>query len=322
MKVGVFDVVLADLSLEETCAFLEQEGVQAIEVGCGGFPGKAHCNPKELLADEGKRKEFADTIARHGLVISGLSSHGNMLHPVQEIAARFEEDLTDAVLLAEQLGVKVVNTFSGCPGGSPADQSPNWIVASWPEDFSKALQYQWEDVLIPYWQKKAAFAREHGVKFALEMHPGFPVYNTRSLIKLREAVGEEIGANLDPSHLLWQGMDPCAVIRALGKAGAIYHFHAKDTRIDPYNTALNGVLDITHYSDELNRSWMFCSVGYGQGSDFWKNVVSELRMANFDGALSIEHEDCLMSGREGLKKAIECLKSVVLYEERGAMYWA
>ena len=152
MKIGVFNVVLQDMSLEEACAFLQEQGVEAIEVGCGGYPGKSHCNPAELLADEGKRKEFANTIASHGLTISGLSSHGNMLHPVKEVAARFEEDLVQAVLLAEQLGVKIVNTFSGCPGGSPEDRTPCWITTPWPEDFSKALEYQWNDVLIPYWK--------------------------------------------------------------------------------------------------------------------------------------------------------------------------
>lgn len=316
MKIGVFDVILADMGLEEACAYLESLGVEAIEVGCGGYPGKSHCDPARLLEDGGKRREFEETIRRHGLTISGLSSHGNMLHPIKEAAARFEEDLVNAVLLAERLGVKVVNTFSGCPGGSPIDRSPNWVIAAWPEDFKKALDYQWEEVLIPYWKEKAAFAREHGVRFALEMHPGFLVYNTRTLLKLREAVGEEIGANLDPSHLLWQGMDPCAVIRALGREGAIYHFHAKDTRIDSYNTAINGVLDLACDGDPRGRSWMFRSVGYGQGTDFWKNIVSELRMAGFDGALSIEHEDPLMSVKEGLEKAVECLKGVVLYEEQ------
>lgn len=322
MKVGVFNVVLGDMSFEDACAYLEEQGVEAIEIGCGGYPGKAHCNAEELLADEEKRKEFKETMERHGLVISGLSSHGNMVHPVKEIAEQFDRDLTNAVLLAEKLGVTVVNTFSGCPGGSQEDRTPNWITSPWPDDFSEALNYQWEQVLIPYWKEKAAFAREHGVKFALEMHPGFTVYNTRTLLRLRAAVGEEIGANLDPSHLLWQGMDPCMVIRTLGKEHAIYHFHAKDTKIDAYNTAVNGVLDTTHYSDEINRSWIFRSVGYGQGTDFWKNIVSELRLAGYDGALSIEHEDSLMSGNEGLKKAITCLKSVVLTEDRGNMYWA
>ena len=156
----------------------------------------------------------------------------------------------------------------------------------------------------------------------MELHPGFCVYNTKSLLKLREAVGPQIGANFDPSHLIWQGMDPCVSIRELGKAGALFHFHAKDTRIDPVNTARNGVLDTTHYGNELERSWIFRSVGYGHGEDYWKAIVSELRLAGYDYAISIEHEDSLMSGREGLLKAIQCLKNVLIFEERGNMYWA
>ena len=148
------------------------------------------------------------------------------------------------------------------------------------------------------------------------------VYNTRSLLKLREAVGPEIGANLDPSHLIWQGMDLIAVIRELGKANAIFHFHAKDTKVDAINTAVNGVLDTQHYSEELTRSWIFRSVGYGHGEDYWKAIASELRLAGYDYAISIEHEDSLMSGKEGLLKAIGCLKNSLIFEDRGNMYWA
>lgn len=193
-----------------------------VEIGCGGFPGTAHCNAAELLADENKQKEFLDTIHKYGLEISALSAHGNAVHPDKAIAKKFDEDLTNAILLAEKLGVPVVNTFSGCPGGSPEDKTPNWVTCPWPDDFSEILEYQWNDVLIPYWKEKVAFAKAHNVhKIALELHPGFCVYNTRSLLKLREAVGPEIGANLDPSHLIWQGMDLIAVIRELGKANAI-----------------------------------------------------------------------------------------------------
>ena len=181
----------------------------------------------------------------------------------------------------------------------------------------------WNDVLIPYWKEKVAFAKAHNVhKIALELHPGFCVYNTRSLLKLREAVGPEIGANLDPSHLIWQGMDLIAVIRELGKANAIFHFHAKDTKVDAINTAVNGVLDTQHYSEELTRSWIFRSVGYGHGEDYWKAIASELRLAGYDYAISIEHEDSLMSGKEGLLKAIGCLKNSLIFEDRGNMYWA
>lgn len=293
-----------------------------IEIGCGGHPGKAHCDAELLLKDEAKYEEFKATIAKYELQISALSAHGNMVHPVKEIADKFDEDLTNAILLAEKLGVPVVNTFSGCPGGSPEDKTPNWVTCSWPEDYMHALEYQWNEVLIPYWKKKAAFAKEHGIKIALELHPGFCVYNTKTLLRLREAAGPEIGANFDPSHLIWQGMDPCAAIRELGKQGAIFHFHAKDTKIDPINCNVNGVLDTTHYGDEINRSWIFRSVGYGHGEEYWKAMISELRLAGYDYAISIEHEDSLMTGKEGLSKAISFLQNVLIFEDRGQMFWA
>lgn len=323
MKLGVFTVVLGDLPLDEACGFLAENGVQMVEIGCGGFPGKAHCDAAKLLADDVKCKEFMDTIHKHGLEISALSSHGNMVHPDKKIAKAFDDDLTNAILLAEKLGVPVVNTFSGCPGGSPEDKTPNWVTCPWPDDFSHILDYQWNEVLIPYWKEKVAFAKAHGVhKIALELHPGFCVYNTKTLLRLREAVGPEIGANFDPSHLIWQGMDPVTCIRELGKAGALFHFHAKDTKVDPANTALNGVLDTVHYGKELERSWIFRSVGYGHGEEYWKAIASELRLAGYDYAISIEHEDSLMSGREGLLKAIGCLKDSLIFEDRGSMFWA
>lgn len=323
MKLGTLTNVLGFMPLEDACRFLSENGVQMVEIGCGGYPGKDHCDPKILLNDEGKLEEFKATIKKYNLEISALSSHGNMVHPNREVAEKFDSDLTDAILLAEKLGVPVVNTFSGCPGGSPQDTEPNWVTCAWPEDFLRILDYQWNEVLIPYWKKKVAFAREHGIhKIALELHQGFCVHNTRTLLKLREAVGPEIGANLDPSHLIWQGMDPCACIRELGKVGAIYHFHAKDTKVDAWNTAVNGVLDTQHYSDEKNRSWIFRAVGYGHGEEYWKDIITQLRLAGYDYAISIEHEDSLMSGKEGLLKAIQCLKNVLLFEDRGTMYWA
>jgi len=152
------------------------------------------------------------------------------------------------------------------------------------------------------------------------MHPGFCVYNPETLLKLRNAVGDIIGANFDPSHLFWQGIDPVAAIRKLGPA--IYHFHAKDTKIDELNTATNGVLDTKHYSDEINRSWIFRTVGYGHGYQVWKDIVSNLKMVGYDDVLSIEHEDSLMSVNEGLRKAIDFLKEVMIFEKTSGMWWA
>lgn len=323
MKLGVLTALFANKTLDETCAYLAGKGVQTIEIGCGGYPGKAHCDPKILLNDDAKLEEFKETIEKHGLKISALSCHANPVHPNKETAKNFDDDLTDAILLCEKLGVDVLNTFSGCPGDSETSQLPNWVTCPWPEDFLAVLDYQWNEVLIPYWKKKVEFAKAHNLhKIAFEMHPGFCVYNTHSLLKLREAVGPEIGANFDPSHLIWQGMDPVTCIRELGKHKAIFHFHAKDTKIDKQNTALNGVLDMHHYADELNRSWMFRALGYGNDYTFWRDIVSELRKAGYDGALSIEHEDSLMSSEEGLSKAIACLKDVLIFEERGEVFWA
>ena len=166
-----------------------------------------------------------------------------------------------------------------------------------------------------------AFCKEHGVRIAFEMHPGFCVYNPETLLKLRAAVGDVIGANFDPSHLVWQGMDPVAAIREL--KGAIYHVHAKDTKIDKYNTARNGVLDTKHYGLELERAWVFRTVGYGNGESYWRDLVSNLRLCGYDKVLSIEHEDSVMSIDEGLRKAVSFLKDIIIEEEKPTtMSWA
>ena len=321
MKLSVLAVALADRPLPQALQFLKERGVQQVEVGCGGYPGKAHCDPAVLLADEAKLQEFKDVFKRYQLSISALSTHGNPVHPKQEIAKAYHDDFVNAVLLAEKLGVDRVITFSGCPGGSPADQQPNWVTCAWPPEYQEIKEYQWNDVLIPYWQKAAAFAREHGVnKIAFEMHPGFCVYNPETMLRIREAVGDTLGANVDPSHLFWQGIDP---VRAIGELGdAIYFFHAKDTALNGNNIARNGVLDSKHFSDVKNRAWVFRTVGYGHDEKTWKDIMSALRVAGYDGPISIEHEDGLMSGEEGLSKAIRFMQNVLMFEDPGVMYWA
>ncbi|MBE6756024.1 MAG: sugar phosphate isomerase/epimerase [Clostridia bacterium] len=320
MKLGVFTTLLSDKSLDEALSYFKSKGIEMVEIGCGGYPGNAHANPEVLLNDEKAFAEFKATIDKYGLEISALSCHGNPVHPNKEIAAEFDKVIHDTILLAEKLGIHQINTFSGCPGDWEGAKYPNWVTCPWPNDFGEILDYQWNEVLIPYWKKTVAFAKEHGVdKIALELHPGFCVYNTDSLLKLREAVGPEIGANFDPSHLIWQGIEPVAAIRKLGDA--IFHFHAKDTKIDKYNTAVNGVLDTKPYGDEINRSWIFRSVGYGNDASYWKDIISNLRLVGYDYAISIEHEDSLMSQDEGLTKAVEMLKGVLITQKTGEMWW-
>ena len=322
MKLGVLTNLLADRPFKEAVAYLKSLGVEALEIGCGGYPGKAHCDPEVLLNDEAKLDEFKKIIADAGMVIDALSAHGNPVHPNKEIAAQYHKDFENCVLLAEKLGVKTVVTFSGCPGDSRSSKYPNWVTCPWPDDFLKILEWQWSEKLIPYWKKTAAFAEAHGVThIAFEMHPGFCVYNPETLMKLRGEAGPVIGANLDPSHLIWQGIDPVAAARYL--KGAIYHVHAKDTKIDKYNTAQNGVLDTKHYSDELNRAWVFRTVGYGNGESYWRDLVSNLRLCGYDRVLSIEHEDSVMTIDEGLAKAVSFLKPIVMTEDKPrTMSWA
>ena len=323
MKIVVFAVLMSGQPLEQVAEYLHSLGVGAIELGCGGYPGNAHCDSAELLADPGKIDHLNEVLDKNELELSTLSMHGNPIHPDKEFAAAHTTDQENAVLLAEKLGIDTVITFSGCPGDSPAAKYPNWVTCAWPPDYPAILKYQWDEVLVPYWKEAAAFARDHGVtKIALEMHPGFCVYNTDSLLRLREAVGPEIGANYDPSHLWWQGIDVPTSIRAIGQAGAMHHFHAKDTKVDPQNTRRTGVLDTRPYTDEINRSWLFRSIGYGHGIDAWKEIVSELRLIGYDGALSIEHEDGLLSANEGLEKGIEVLKQALVTEPAGEAYWA
>lgn len=322
MKLSVLENLYAAKTLEESLTIITGLGVHTVEMGAGGYPGKAHCNPEELLADKAKFNAFVDTFKKFDVEICALAAHGNPLHPDAAVAAAYDKDFHNAVLLAEKLGIDTVVGFSGCPGDSEGSKYPNWVTCPWPEDFLKILDWQWSEKLIPYWKKTAAFAESHGVThIAFEMHPGFCVYNPETCLKLRNEVSPVLGANLDPSHLIWQGIDPVAAARYL--KGAIYHVHAKDTKIDKYNTAQNGVLDTKHYSDELNRAWVFRTVGYGNGESYWRDLVSNLRLCGYDKVLSIEHEDSVMTIDEGLKKAVEFLKPIVMTEDKPrTMSWA
>lgn len=322
MKLGVFTVLYQKNSFEEMLDKVKAKGLDTVEIGTGYYPGNAHCDYETLLADDDKVKEYLSEIEKRGLTISALSCHGNPLHPNKEIARKSHDSWEKTVLLSEKMGVDCINLFSGCPGDCEESKYPNWVTCTWPNDFKAILEWQWNEKVIPYWREQNEYAKKHGIKkLAFEMHPGFVVYNPETLMKLRNAVGEEVGANFDPSHLIWQGIDPIEAIRFLGKEKAIYHFHAKDTCIDKHNTALNGVLDTRPYSDVLNRSWIFRSVGYGSDYVLWKGIISMLRKVGYEHALSIEHEDSLMSADEGFTKAVDFLKQCIIEDKLDNMWW-
>jgi len=321
MKLSVLTVPLYDRSPEEAFAYLSNLGVEQVEIGTGGYPGRGHCNPTELLADPGKLQAYKDLLKKYNLEVSAFSTHSNHVHPNPEVREKAHREFIETCRLAKEFGIDTVVTFSGCPGDHPGAKLPNWVTCSWPPDFGEVLEYQWNEALIPYWKNTVKEAAEYGVtKIAFEMHPGFCVYNPATLLRLREAVGDAIGANFDPSHLYWQGINPVEAIKAL--KGAIYHFHAKDTKIDAANTGVNGVLDTGSYGNLGDRSWLFRSVGFGHDQLQWRDMISALRLVGYDGAVSIEHEDALMSIEEGLEKAISFLKDVLIKEQPAAMWWA
>ena len=320
MKLSVVSGVLGEYSLEDSLKYLKTLGVEQFELGVGGYPGTKHADAKVLCKDEEARKKLLRTFKDNGMEISALSVHGNSVHPNKKIAKSFEDDFRSACILAGQIGVDRIVTFSGCPGSDEKALQPSWVTCPWPNEYLEVLDYQWNSVLIPYWQEAVKFAKECGVKrICLEMHPGFCVYNPETLLRLRKAVGNIIGANLDPSHLLWQGMDIVEVIRQLGKA--IYYFHAKDTCIDVGNLRKNGVLDTKSYGDVANRSWVFRTMGYGTDALTWKKIISALKVVGYDDSISIEHEDSLMSPKEGLEKAVEFLKPIIITQKAGDMWW-
>jgi sugar phosphate isomerase/epimerase len=312
IPIGVFDPVYDNLSTDEMLDKVSALGLEAFEIGTGGYPGTKHCPVDELIADPAKAKAWAKKFEDRGLPVRTLSCHGNPVHPDAKHAARDAESFRRAVLLAEMIGVKVIVGFSGCPGGSPTDTQPTWITYRWPPEYAAALDWQWKEKLIPYWKEAAKFARDHGIhRIALEMHPNFAVYNPRTLVRLREAVGEEIGANCDLSHLFWQGCDPVEVIRFLGKQNMIFHAHMKDTVLFPDNVAKYGVLNFAFDTKDLgNASETFRAVGYGHSASLWKAVLQAYMDTGYEGILSIENEDPILSGELGVERAAYVLKNV------------
>jgi sugar phosphate isomerase/epimerase len=312
IPIGVFDAVYTELSLDQMIDKIVALGLEAVEIGTGGYPGSNHCPVDELLADPAKAKAWVKKFEDRGLRVATLSCHGNPVHPDPKHAARDAETFRKTVLLAERVGVKVIVGFSGCPGGSPTDTQPNWITYRWPPEYDEMLQWQWKEKVVPYWKEAAKFAREHGIhRLAFEMHPNFVVYNPRTLLRLREAVGEEIGANCDLSHLFWQGCDPVEVIHFLGKQGMIYHAHMKDTVLYPDNVARYGVLNFVFEKADLPlASDAFRAVGYGHSASTWKAIVQAYMDINYEGILSIENEDPILSGEVGVERAAYVLKNV------------
>src|SRR5215218_9107534 len=307
MRVGVFTALYGTLSLDEALDRIAALGVRTVELGAGGYVGTSHCDLEALLADASALTRFRRALEAREMTISALSVHGNQLHPDPAVAEAHHRDWRRALELAQVLGVDVVVAFSGCPGDGPESRWPNWVTCTWPTDFSDVLDWQWRERVLPYWTEEAPRAAAAGVRIGFEMHPGMVVYNPETFLRLRAAAGEAACCNYDPSHMFWQGIDPVDAARELGRAGTVVHVHAKDTLLDHANIRRNGVLDTKPHDRVLDRAWIFRTIGFGHGEELWRRLLGALTAVGYDGAISIEHEDPLMSLDDGLAKAVRLL---------------
>lgn len=322
MKLGVFTVLFSEKNVEDMLDYVKDAGLDAVELGTGGYPGDAHAKLDALLDSEEKRQALLDQVTARGLIISAFSCHGNPISPDETLRKTSHENLVKTIKLAGMMNVPVVNTFSGTPGDSEDGKYPNWPVTPWPQEYSDLLKWQWEEKLVPYWKEINALAEKHDVKIGLELHAGFLVHTPHTMLKLREQTGPRIGANLDPSHLWWQGIDPVAAIKILGREDAIHHFHAKDTYIDQEHVNMYGLTDMQPYDAINTRAWSFRSVGYGHSRKEWSDMISALRLNGYDYVVSIEHEDPIMSIDEGFMQAVKNLQAVMIYDQPDTMWWA
>lgn len=307
MKLGFVSDSLGGMSFDDMLNNATRMGVSGIEVNTGGWSTAPHFDLAVMKGDAAARKTFLKAFADRDLEVISLNANGNPVHPTQPEQG---ECLKDTIRVAGDMGIKTVCTMSGLPAGQASDTMPNWVVSSWPPETQAILRYQWEDVLAPFWSEIVDLCAECGVeRIALELHGSQCVYNVPSLLKLRDMVGPTIGANLDPSHLFWMGADPLAAAEALGDA--VYHVHAKDTMLNPSVQATTSLLENGSLMDIPARSWSYITLGFGHGEEWWRQLCYRLKMAGYDGWLSIEHEDVLLNSLEGLEKSVTLLQGVM-----------
>ncbi len=307
MRIGCVTDSLAHLPFDGLLDTLSELDVAGIELNTGNWSSAPHCDLSGLLGDAAARKDLLRRVEARGLELFALNANGNQLHPTD--GERQSACLRDTVRLAGALGVETVVCMSGLPAGAPGDLMPNWVVSSWPPETQTILRYQWEEVALPYWADLVEFANSEGVeRIAVELHGNQLVFNAPTLSRLRAEVGPTVGANLDPSHMMWMGGDPLQAIDLLGEA--TFHVHAKDTYINPVQVGTRTLLENGSLSDLAARSWWYVTLGYGHGERWWRDFCYRLRMAGYDGWLSIEHEDMNLSRLEGLRMSVDLLRSV------------
>jgi sugar phosphate isomerase/epimerase len=319
-EIAFMTASMLDRSWDEALDAARRNDIALIEACGGGHIPKRHFDPVALAADSEARERFRASLDSRGQRVCAFSCHGNPLHPDQDVANAAHRDFVAMCELAAEMGVHHVSLLAGCPAGGPDDRTPNWIIQSALPDTGDAYRWQWEERVIPYWQEAARIADSHGVVICVEPHSGDVVYNLETFQRLRDEVGPVIGMNYDPSHLWWQGIDPCSFIDATGDAIATCHM--KDARFDHVRIGRTGVASAKPYDAWDERPWTFSTPGYGHADVDWAKLVAALRRVGYSGALSIECEDPFMSPDDTLVKSVTLLRRVLPAEAPPPVGWA
>jgi len=325
MKLGVYTAVMHDRSLRDALSTIASLGLVGAEINAGGFLPSPHLPIEGLLSGRVDPEEYLAAFVEAGVELTGLNANGNPLHADPEVGPEDAEDLRRAIKVASLLGVRRVVTMSGLPAAHPGGSWPAWHVNPWDSGYLDSLEYQWDDMAVPFWREIDAMARDHDVKVCIEMHPQNLVFNPPTLQRLVDKThASHVGAEMDPSHLFWQGIDPVAAIAYLGDL--VFHAAAKDTRINAA-CAVYGVLDdrftrIPRTENPtglggrhtVNRwpqdsSWDFVAVGRGHDVEFWSRFLGALNRVDPDMAVNIEHEDAELGQLEGLEVAASTLRA-------------
>ena len=289
MKLGFFTAALPGNSLEQAAKWGAESGFQAIEIACWPlekatrrYAGVTHIDVATL--DKPKAVEIRKMLDEYGLTVSALGYYPNPLHPDADHRETVIGHLKKVIQAAEMLEVPVVGTFVG--------KDKNKTVPQNLEDYAKI------------WPPIVKFAKEHGVKIAIENCPmifsydewpgGNNLASTPAIWrKMWEIIPDDnFGLNLDPSHLILQMIDVERVVREF--ASKLFHVHAKDLHIDREGLYNHGVLS-------QGMGWQVPRLP-GLGDMDWQKFFAALTAARYDYVVSIEHEDRVFEGDEELVK--------------------
>ena len=298
MRLGIVTEAFAERPLEAVLGWLADAAptITDLELGSGGYAPTTHCDRRLFLRDPAAREQWRRGIEERGFSVAALNAWGNPLHPDAEIADRHAADLRETIQLAAELGVERVLALAGCPG----DVRPRFAAGGWLPYLEGDHERQWDEVGAPFWTELAEFARrEHPeLLVCIELHPGTLVYNLETFSELA-AAGQNLAANVDPSHFFWMQMDPLALVERLPRVG---YAHLKDVVFDGDALALNGLLD--HRWPAGDASWRFATVGRGRDGSWWRAFLDALA-ARGVGTAAIEHEDPLIPVERGIVEAAE-----------------